>query len=116
MLSECGGGFSVCLKVGGKHMFSPEVLGNNDMSVRAWEELTLKSVKDHILGEGCHQSQCGILASSLRGIEESKPCFQWFWVPSFGLCVGWLLGVGQIADSVTPKCVALESGRVGRFS
>ncbi len=68
------------------------------------------SVKDHMLEEGCYQSQCGILASSLRGIEESKPCFQWFWVPSFGLCVGWLLGVGQIADSVTPKCVALESG------
>ncbi len=103
-------------KVGGKHMFSPEVLENNGMSARAWEELTLKSVKNHMLEEGCRQSQCGILASYLRGIGESKPCFQWFWVPSFGLCVGWLLGVGQIADSVTPKCVALGSGRVGRIS
>ncbi|OJH93423.1 hypothetical protein BKD74_09405 [Corynebacterium diphtheriae] len=87
-------GFFVCLKVGGKHMFSPEVLGNNDMSARAWEELTLKSVKDHMLGEGCYQSQCGILASNLRGIENQNLASSGFGfhllVYAWDGCLGWV--------------------------
>lgn len=47
-----------------------------------------------MLGEGCYQSQCGILASNLRGIENQNLASSGFGfhllVYAWDGCLGWV--------------------------